>query len=238
LKGFSIRELLPGLSANPPDYERYDYRKEWRRKEIEDLAEKRILTKWIKQPIGSCLELGSGFGRLTVLFQNHSQEIVTIDFSEANLHQTKNTAKRAQVIRSTVQELPFRDNSFDYIFLIRVVHHLPDPQVVLKEISRVARPDATLILSAPNQVFGKNRKLRSNTLVAEGDHGHRIYSAPLGYYSLPEFLREEERRGTGIFENRIGLALRRLEFLHLVDAISAPAWFLKPIVFVKYRIVK
>lgn len=227
------------MISTPPDYENYDYRRAWRRKEIEDLAEKRILSRWIEKESGeSCLELGGGFGRLTALFQDRFQKVVTADFSESNLRRIKGRAARAESVRSTAERLPFRENSFDYIFLIRVVHHLPDPLGVLREISRVGRENGILILSAPNTIFGKQRKLKTNTLVGTGDFGHRIYSAPLAYYSSAESLREEERRGTGMFENRIGMELRRLDFLHVVDVLFSPVWFLKPTVFVKYRIVK
>ena len=46
--------------------------------------------------------------------------------------------------------LPFPDVSFDYVFCIEVLEHVPNPYDTLGEIHRVLRPDGVLILSVPN----------------------------------------------------------------------------------------
>jgi len=219
------------------DYERYDYSREWANKEIEDLAEKRILSSWIKSA-EACLELGGGFGRLTGLFERYFSRVVMMDFSKFNIHRASQNLTKTDIIRSEFQKIPFRDGTFDYIFLIRVVHHLPDPLVVLKEIERVAKNGCTLVVSAPNPALTKYRRLRSNTLVAKGQFGHRIYVAPLNYYSSGGVLKEKARLGTGMFENFIGMKLHRLTFLHLADVLVSPLWQLKPNIFMKFTVNK
>ncbi len=219
-----------------PDYERYDYSREWENKQIEDLAEKRILASWVK-PSGSCLELGGGFGRLTSFLEPYFSRVVMVDFSRANIQKASRRIKITEIVRSEIHEIPFKDETFDYIFMIRVVHHLADPLIVLKEIRRVAKQGATVIISAPNLTFGKYHRLRSNTLVGEGKCGHKIYAAPLKYYST-EFLKEEARLGTGMFENSIGIKLHRFTFLHLADVLISPLWYLKPNIFMKYTVSK
>lgn len=222
--------------ATIPDYENYDYRSEWANKQIEDLAEKRILSSWIR-PSKSCLELGGGFGRLTSLFEQYFSEVVMLDFSRTNIQRASQKVKRTGMIRAELHNLPFKDEMFDYIFLIRVVHHLPDPLVVLTEIQRVAKQGATVVISAPNPILTKYRHLRSNTFVGQGECGHRIYVAPLEYYSS-EQLKENARLGTGIFENFIGMRLHRFTFLHLADVVVSPIWYVKPNVFMKYTVTK
>ncbi len=180
-----------------PDYERYDYTREWRNKQIEDLAEKKILSHWIT-PGKNCLELGGGFGRLTSFLEPYFSEIVMVDFSRANIERASHKLKKTEIIRSELHRLPFEDEKFDYIFLIRVIHHLADPLVVLDEIQRVAKEGATVVISAQNPNLGRYRHLKTNTLVAMGDCNHRIYLAPLNYYSTKN-LKEKTRLGTGMF---------------------------------------
>jgi ubiquinone/menaquinone biosynthesis C-methylase UbiE len=219
-----------------PDYERYDYAKEWRNKQIEDLAEKKILFRWIK-PGGTCLELGGGFGRLTTFFESYFSKMVMVDYSVANLQRAARKLKRTEIVRSELHNLPFDANQFDFVFLIRVIHHLADPLVVLDEIQRVAKKGASVVISAQNPHLGKYGHLKTNTLVARGDYDHQIYLAPLNYYSTKN-LREQTRKGTGMFENFMGLKLRRLTFLHSVDVISAPFWYLKPNIFMRFEVIK
>ncbi len=63
--------------------------------------------------------------------------------------------------------LPFDDCSFDAINLADVLEHIVDPGATLRELSRVARPGATVVISTPlkNSVFKRaavagNRLLR------------------------------------------------------------------------------
>lgn len=47
------------------------------------------------------------------------------------------------------KRLPFETNYFDNCILIEVLEHVPDPNVVLKEISRVLKKDANLLITVP-----------------------------------------------------------------------------------------
>ena len=46
--------------------------------------------------------------------------------------------------------IPFSDGSFDYVFCIEVLEHVPNPYGALSEIHRVLGQDGVLILSVPN----------------------------------------------------------------------------------------
>lgn len=47
--------------------------------------------------------------------------------------------------------LPFPDNYFDVVLALELIEHLHDPQKFLTEIKRVLKPNATLIISTPNE---------------------------------------------------------------------------------------
>lgn len=54
------------------------------------------------------------------------------------------------VIRDVSDGIPFPDASFDHVFLIEVLEHVPNPWGALTEIHRVLRPGGVLALSVPN----------------------------------------------------------------------------------------
>ena len=69
------------------------------------------------------LNIGSGV-------TNYSEKIINFDFQDF---------KHVQVI-GDLFELPFKDNSFDYVFSIYVLEHIPDPERAIKEMYRVLKP--------------------------------------------------------------------------------------------------
>lgn len=47
------------------------------------------------------------------------------------------------------QVMPFKDNSFDCAFGTEVLEHCPNPEVILKEVNRVLKPDAVFFFTVP-----------------------------------------------------------------------------------------
>jgi ubiquinone/menaquinone biosynthesis C-methylase UbiE len=218
-----------------PDYETYDYATEWEGKQIEDSAEKAVMRMWLR-PSGSCLELGGGFGRITTFLESFFGTVVMLDFSQRNLRTAGRRLGRTGLVRSEISRQPIRDSTFDCIVMVRVVHHLPEPELVLSEVKRVAKNGATLIMSVPNTAMGKTRSLRENSLVGRGPQGHLIYAAPVKYYTRSfSYL---GAKGTGLFENSLGVRLHKLTFLHLLDVATSSLWQLKPTVFLRLRVDK
>lgn len=54
------------------------------------------------------------------------------------------------VIQDVSAGIPFPDRSFDYVFCLEVLEHVPNPFQTLTEIHRVLRDGGSLILSVPN----------------------------------------------------------------------------------------
>lgn len=69
------------------------------------------------------LNIGSGVS-------NYSDNVINLDFQNF---------KNVQVV-ADLFELPFRDNSFDYVFSVYVLEHIPDPERAIKEMYRVLKP--------------------------------------------------------------------------------------------------
>lgn len=69
--------------------------------------------------------------------------------------------------------IPFPDASFDYVFSIEVIEHVPNPYGAFQEIQRVLRPEGVFVISVPNPYHAK--ELVWNLLRIPDRQGH-IYS--------------------------------------------------------------
>jgi SAM-dependent methyltransferase len=48
-----------------------------------------------------------------------------------------------------IMAIPFEDNSWDFIICHRVIEHIPDDRLGMRELYRVLKPSGTLVLSVP-----------------------------------------------------------------------------------------
>jgi ubiquinone/menaquinone biosynthesis C-methylase UbiE len=84
-----------------------------------------------------CLEVGSGRG----YFQNLVKDYTGTDLSQV-------VAERYQkpFFTSSAEELPFENASFDAIWSITVLEHIPSPEKALSEMRRVLKPGGLIFL--------------------------------------------------------------------------------------------
>lgn len=106
-----------------------------------------------------CLDAGCGGGRFVVaLSQLGAQEVVGIDISDKAIAAAsariveRDLGNTARVQVASVLEIPFSDNSFEYVVSSGVIHHTPNPRGAFAELCRVlSKEKGTLFLS----VYGK-----------------------------------------------------------------------------------
>lgn len=68
-----------------------------------------------------------------------------------DLEEMECNAPRLHGVRSDLQHLPFKNESFDVIISMSVLEHLAKPDEVFGEISRLLRPGGVAILQTPNK---------------------------------------------------------------------------------------
>jgi SAM-dependent methyltransferase len=221
------------LTKAIPDYERYDYSTVWRGRGIEDRAERELVSKWAVGETG--IELGGGFGRITNVLEKHIGRMFMLDYSLNNLRRASSRLEKTTLVRGTLEKLPFDDSVFDFVALIRVIHHVADPDAVLSEVVRVARNGGTFVLGIANE-FTKRRS-GDSVLVTTTAEGHRIYTTPLGRYGHAG-LERVEVLGVGVFDNRLGRKVERLSPLAALDLKTSRLWPAKSMLFVRYRVRK
>ena len=106
------------------------------------------------------LDLGCGNGRYYELLK-HTDYIGT-DNSEELIELAKEKYPEAKFQVADALNLPFADNSFDQIYSIAVIHHIPSEELRLKflqEIRRVLKPSGKVTLTAWKFHQKKERRL-------------------------------------------------------------------------------
>jgi len=98
-------------------------------------------------PKGKVLDLGCGSGDYAQRLKESGFEVTAsdMDVKRFNYHDTIEF-KESHLDRP----LPFGDQSFDHIIFLEVIEHIYNPDFVIREISRVLKPNGVLILSTPN----------------------------------------------------------------------------------------
>jgi SAM-dependent methyltransferase len=101
---------------------------------------------------GRALDFGCGAGGLTYRLRERSREAVGIDLDRDKLAFARAQADRLGV--SGVEfvcydggDVPFPDHSFDCIFCVDVIEHLPNPGRFVRAFRRLLRPGGLLLLS-------------------------------------------------------------------------------------------
>ena len=103
------------------------------------------------------LDAGCGSGLLVEKLADMAKLIVGLDFSKAMLKIAKDRLGRRNVelVRGDVEQLPFRENTFDRIFMFTVLQNTPNPSEALKEAQRVLKKDGYLAVSFLKKSFTK-----------------------------------------------------------------------------------
>lgn len=91
---------------------------------------------------GVVLEIGCGIGRITEFFANHFKFVHAIDISKKMVEAGRKRLeflKNVELIETNGVDYPFSSETFDLIFSFIVFQHMPDKDVIEKNIIEVGR---------------------------------------------------------------------------------------------------
>ena len=138
-----------GLEKDGMIYQRAQYAKGGIGRRYWDYRDETIF-KHVPKGTGALVEVGCGEGLLTekAMKRFPDKDVSAIEPNPENVEICKSFG--INVTEGSVYQLPFEDDSIDCVLFIEVVEHLDDPELALKELSRIVKPGGRLIMLFPN----------------------------------------------------------------------------------------
>jgi ubiquinone/menaquinone biosynthesis C-methylase UbiE len=133
------------------DYEGSRYRSDFwvgQNREYEDRVERIAIQKLLPPHGERLIEVGAGFGRLADLYRGYKQVVLT-DYARTQLEAAQDYLgddDRFIYVVADVYNMPFVDNLFDTLTIVRVMHHLAEVPTALSELHRIMVPKGTALI--------------------------------------------------------------------------------------------
>jgi ubiquinone/menaquinone biosynthesis C-methylase UbiE len=153
----SVSRAFQDVSAAEPtmsDWESaagYASRSQWRT----DLRYDELLRQYSG---GDVADVGSGDGRLCWRYRICApQKYTGIDVSAGLLDELRaKTSGQARAIRGTAECTGLPNGSVDFIACTEVFEHLPQPELAIREFSRILKPLGKVVIQSPNATRVRN----------------------------------------------------------------------------------
>lgn len=136
---------------------------------------RQIIINSIKKPKATILDIGCGGAWVAEYFLPKGYTIISMDVAAINAIKAnkKFSHPRHAAVVATAQELPFVNNSFDYIIAAEVIEHVADPKAVIDHWMEKLKSGGELIIKTP---FDEKRVLHTcihcNELTPSNAHLH------------------------------------------------------------------
>jgi 2-polyprenyl-3-methyl-5-hydroxy-6-metoxy-1,4-benzoquinol methylase len=114
------------------------------------IIRRELALKLVGSQPGRVLEAGCGPGIVVPALAASGVDAHGVDLSAEQLKFAAARDSGSLYVQGDLERLPYRNGVFDTIVLLGVFEYLEAPEVVLRELARVAHPGSRLILSLPN----------------------------------------------------------------------------------------
>ncbi len=100
-------------------------------------------------PRDTVLDVGTGTGFLAEAAATVARKVVALDFSRSMMDEARAKALGAKVEfkLGTAEEIPLDDNSVEVVIGNMILHHCPRPEIAIREMVRVLKPQGRIALS-------------------------------------------------------------------------------------------
>lgn len=153
--------LAPARRADHYDDPAFNYQDYWRGRDYEHAAEQAAIDRLLAgRRFQRAVDVGGGYGRLSRHLVNYADEVILAEPSEQQLGLARAYLGNAPAVRcmpAQARDLHLPDASVDAALMVRVLHHIPDPEPEIAEIARVLAPGGTLLLEFANLSHALNR---------------------------------------------------------------------------------
>ncbi len=110
------------------------------------------------EKLGLVLDVGCGTGLLFEHVAYKAETVVGVDVSKQTLLKAREPSKRflnTHLVLADADNLPFAENIFNNVFAFTLLQNMPDPAATLKEIKRIAKTNAFIMVSCLKNIFSQ-----------------------------------------------------------------------------------
>jgi len=121
-------------------------------------GEVEALLRWAKLPAdATVLDLGCGPGIVSVRLAREAQPrlVAAFDLDAAMVKRARRRAKGLPVapLVADATHMPFANALFDAVFVVGVLHHVPDWRAAFPEVARVLKPGGRFCFAEPSRRY-------------------------------------------------------------------------------------
>ncbi len=103
-------------------------------------------------PAGLVVDVGCGTGFLSAGLASYATSVVGIDDSPGMLEVARESMlslglNNVELQQGSVSKLPLEDGQADAVFANMVLHHAPDPQLMIQEMARVTKQGGRIVIT-------------------------------------------------------------------------------------------
>lgn len=139
----------------------HNYLHYWDGRDYEQAAEEIMLHHMLKgRHFKHAVDVGGGYGRLSVVLRKYADKVTLAEPSQQQLDIAKeflSDKPKVDTRLAQAENLPFKDGSVDLAMVVRVIHHLPNPQPAFDEIYRILEDGGYFLIEFANYANFKNR---------------------------------------------------------------------------------
>lgn len=137
------------------DYNGYDYKKifwEDTDRKYEDMADRMAIRRLLPQQMDTFVDIAGGYGRLADEYLPRAKSATLFDYSKTELAQAREMyGNKIKTQPGDIYDLPFKDDSFDALMMIRATHHFKEMQKVSDELYRILKPGGIAVIEVANK---------------------------------------------------------------------------------------
>ena len=124
---------------------RYDIRPSWHLTKLADLLDLTGEEQF--------LDVACGKGEWLLVVEKKGARIAGVDISRTAIDICRKNLPKGEFLVSPAETLPFGDARFDIVTCLGSLEHFVDKLAALREMVRVAKPNARLLILVPNEGF-------------------------------------------------------------------------------------
>jgi SAM-dependent methyltransferase len=110
-----------------------------------------LVRKYVPLENARILDVGCGIGTYVEKFRHLSPHVHGVDVDPERVARASKHLPNIQV--APAEQLPFRDRTFDFVFLHEVIEHVTDDRQAIAEAVRVTDVGGHVVVYAPNRLY-------------------------------------------------------------------------------------